>query len=144
MNWIQRLGDLLAIPQDVIVAGNLNGWAIWRLLRMHGVSVRRVRTERDPAAPWWNRWARNTDVIVGRYEDIAAAAILRQYGYTVHSPAEDAAYEHVPRRYAARLAAIEAQAGRLQQPQRPQPWQPHKPVALPVRYGARKVPRRMW
>lgn len=129
MSWIQKIGDLLAIPQDVIVAGNPSPWHVRRLLRLHGVRVYRIRTERAQGVPWWNRWDKQADVVVGRYEDILAADILREHGFDVRSPEAGAAYAHVPRRYAMRLHAIAAQRRRLQQaptvqPQRPQPWQP--------------------
>lgn len=133
MSWTQWIGDLLASPCDVIVEGTPSRWTLWRLLRHYGVSVHGIRTERDPRAPWWNRWDKQTDVIVGRYQDIIVADILRAHGYDVRYPHEGAQYERVPRRFAMRLHAIAMQRQRLQQPPTVQPQPRRAPWQQPAR-----------
>lgn len=132
MNWIQWIGDWLGIPCGVTVAGNPNAWHMRRILRQHGVRVFRIRMEREQGAAWWDMWRKQADVEVGRYEEIVAADILREYGFDVRHPDEGAQHVNVPRRYAMRLHAIAMQRQRLQQPPTVQPQPRRAPWQQPA------------
>lgn len=107
MSFSQWLGDLLRQPGDIVIDGHHSKRKIRQLLRRYGFDILYMIYRKQPGAGW--RWWRvDTGIVIGRYQRVMAAEILRANGYPVIEPEPGEYIERIPPgRYARRIAMIQ-------------------------------------